>query len=107
TSWAQRTVDPTLRPPEITLLDFLYGEWGVNTKNIIRAWKDEEYRLSLSAAERALLPDNPAGLIELTDTDLEQIAGEAPNSYFSCGSTLIFDCRSTSYNCFTIACRGV
>src|SRR5438132_3474096 len=28
TSWAQRTVDPTLRPPEITLLDFLYGEWG-------------------------------------------------------------------------------
>src|SRR5262249_18833896 len=29
TSWAQRTVDPTLRPPEIKLLDFLYGEWGV------------------------------------------------------------------------------
>src|SRR5438132_12657064 len=31
TSWAQRTVDPTLRPPEITLLDFLYGEWGDST----------------------------------------------------------------------------
>src|SRR5438445_1605439 len=31
TSWAQRTVDPTLRPPEITLLDFLYGEWGVDS----------------------------------------------------------------------------
>jgi hypothetical protein len=30
TSWAQRTVDPKLRPPpEIKLLDFLYGEWGV------------------------------------------------------------------------------
>ena len=35
--------------------------------DIIRAWKDEEYRLSLSEAERALLPANPAGLIELTD----------------------------------------
>src|SRR5712692_270988 len=29
TPWAQRTVDPKLSPPEIKLLDFLYGEWGV------------------------------------------------------------------------------
>jgi len=45
--------------------------------DIIRAWKDEEYRLSLSTAERAALPDNPAGLIELTDADLGVVAGGA------------------------------
>jgi mersacidin/lichenicidin family type 2 lantibiotic len=43
--------------------------------NIIRAWKDAEYRESLSAAERAMLPAHPAGLITLTDDDLDSIAG--------------------------------
>ena len=43
--------------------------------DIIRAWKDEEYRNSLSEAERAALPPNPAGLITLTDEDLGTVAG--------------------------------
>jgi len=43
--------------------------------DIIRAWKDEEYRLGLSEAERALLPAHPAGLIELTDPQLDQVRG--------------------------------
>jgi mersacidin/lichenicidin family type 2 lantibiotic len=43
--------------------------------DIIRAWKDEEYRLSLSEAERALLPAHPAGLIELTDAQLGAVEG--------------------------------
>ena len=47
----------------------------MDTKNIIRAWKDEEYRLSLSAAERTLLPDHPAGFIELTDAEMGHVAG--------------------------------
>jgi mersacidin/lichenicidin family type 2 lantibiotic len=38
--------------------------------NIIRAWKDADYRNSLSEAERAALPANPAGIIELTDAEL-------------------------------------
>jgi mersacidin/lichenicidin family type 2 lantibiotic len=46
--------------------------------NIVRAWKDAEYRRSLSEAERALLPDNPAGFIDLTDDDLDSIAGGLP-----------------------------
>jgi mersacidin/lichenicidin family type 2 lantibiotic len=41
-----------------------------NTINTIRVWKDEEYRLSLSEAERALLQDNPAALMDL----MEQLA---------------------------------
>jgi mersacidin/lichenicidin family type 2 lantibiotic len=43
--------------------------------DVIRAWKDEEYRLSLDETERTLLPANPAGLVELTDADLDQAAG--------------------------------
>jgi mersacidin/lichenicidin family type 2 lantibiotic len=43
--------------------------------DIIRAWKDEEYRRSLSEAKRALLPAHPAGFIELTDTELDVAAG--------------------------------
>ena len=43
--------------------------------DIIRAWKDEEYRNSLSEAERAALPEHPAGLIALTDEALGAVAG--------------------------------
>jgi mersacidin/lichenicidin family type 2 lantibiotic len=45
---------------------------------IIQAWKDEEFRLSLSAEQQALLPDHPAGWIELADSDLEVVVGGAP-----------------------------
>lgn len=42
--------------------------------DIIRAWKDEDYRASLSDAERAQLPENPAGLMELTDIEYLELA---------------------------------
>ena len=49
--------------------------------NIIRAWKDAEYRQSLSAAELAMIPAHPAGLIELTDDDVESaVGGRAPTN---------------------------
>ncbi len=32
--------------------------------DIIRAWKDEDYRSSLSEEERNQLPENPAGQVE-------------------------------------------
>jgi mersacidin/lichenicidin family type 2 lantibiotic len=41
----------------------------------IRAWKDPDYRRSLTAAERAQLSDNPAGTIELTEAELSAAAG--------------------------------
>ena len=43
--------------------------------NIIRSWKDADFRDSLSDAERALLPENPAGLVELTDEVLSDVVG--------------------------------
>lgn len=42
---------------------------------IIRAWKDEEYRSSLSESDRALLPQDPAGVVELSDLDLRGAEG--------------------------------
>jgi mersacidin/lichenicidin family type 2 lantibiotic len=44
-------------------------------EDIIRAWKDAEYRMSLSKEERAQLPENPAGLIELMDGEMVLVGG--------------------------------
>jgi mersacidin/lichenicidin family type 2 lantibiotic len=51
----------------------------MSNQDIIRAWKDEDYRLSLSAAERALLPQHPAGLIELAGAELDSVEGGRPD----------------------------
>ncbi len=50
----------------------------MSKKDIIRAWKDEEYRLSLSKADREKLLEHPAGLIELNDVEMKIVAGGAP-----------------------------
>ncbi len=50
----------------------------MSTESIIRFWKDEEYRLSLSEAERAVMPANPAGAIELDDAELGAVIGARP-----------------------------
>src|SRR5436190_24009547 len=47
----------------------------MNRLDIIRAWKDEEYRSGLTEAERAALPENPAGLVELSHEQMEGAAG--------------------------------
>jgi len=46
----------------------------MNDFDVIRAWKDPRYRRGLTAAQRAALPANPAGLVELSDDELK-IAG--------------------------------
>lgn len=43
--------------------------------DIILAWKNATYRESLTEEQRALIPANPAGMLELTDTDLASISG--------------------------------
>ena len=47
----------------------------MSIENIIRAWKDEDFRATLSAAQRKLLPENPAGDIQLSDADLRGVVG--------------------------------
>lgn len=50
----------------------------MTSDDVIRAWKDKEYRLSLTDAELALLPEHPAGPIELTVAEMSQIVGGKP-----------------------------
>src|SRR5438874_6904748 len=53
-------------------------ETMMNGLDIIRAWKDEEYRATLTEAERAALPKNPAGIVELNAADLGSVGAGGP-----------------------------
>jgi len=53
--------------------------------DVVRAWKDEDYRMSLSEAERRMLPTNPAGLVEISDSELG-VAGGGTGIDFGGGS---------------------
>jgi mersacidin/lichenicidin family type 2 lantibiotic len=51
----------------------------MSPQEIIRAWKDAEYRASLGDAAQQL-PENPAGFVEMDDADLNVVSGgAAPN----------------------------
>jgi mersacidin/lichenicidin family type 2 lantibiotic len=52
--------------------------------DIIRAWKDDDYLNSLSEEQRSQLPENPAGIVELSDEDMEGVNG-GWGSYYRCG----------------------
>ena len=52
--------------------------------DVIRAWKDEEYFSSLSETEKVLLPQNPAGFVELADDELRGAQGAAVGSCHTC-----------------------
>ena len=63
--------------------------------DIIRAWRDEEYRNSLSEEQRAMLPESPIGMVELSDEDLDVVAGGT----HLCTNT----CRCTHHvSCYTV-----
>jgi mersacidin/lichenicidin family type 2 lantibiotic len=73
----------------------------MSTRNVIKAWKNQAYRNSLSAAERAALPVNPAGSIEISDEDLGKVAGGALPISRLCTLT---NCTCV-YNCiFSVDC---
>ncbi|GHO88286.1 mersacidin/lichenicidin family type 2 lantibiotic [Dictyobacter formicarum] len=63
----------------------------------IRAWRDREFRESLSEEERARLLENPVGQIELTDKDLLEVVGAAQS-----GASV--GCNTKT--CMTGNCRG-
>jgi mersacidin/lichenicidin family type 2 lantibiotic len=48
--------------------------------DIARAWRDEDYYMSLTEEERASLGDHPAGVVDVADEVLTSIAG-------GCGKT--------------------
>jgi len=53
--------------------------------NIVRAWKDQEYRLTLTAEQLSQIPASPAGAIDLSDTELDYVAGATTEYNFTTG----------------------
>jgi mersacidin/lichenicidin family type 2 lantibiotic len=43
--------------------------------DIVRAWKDQEYRKGLTPEERASLPENPVEPIPVSEEELRTIVG--------------------------------
>jgi len=62
----QKEQHPLLKPVEVLM----------SIKDIVRAWKDSEYRESLSEEQRALLPKMPIGAV-LSDEELLTVTGGA------------------------------
>jgi mersacidin/lichenicidin family type 2 lantibiotic len=72
--------------------------------HVINAWKSERYRTSLSDAERDQLPVHPAGIVDLTDEELGDVAG-GTDFTFTCTSGSV--CISVIVSCvFTCGCTN-
>ena len=56
----------------------------MTTNDVIRAWKDPNYRAGLSEDERAALPASPAGTIEVSETDLAGVEGGGGSNNLYC-----------------------
>lgn len=66
------------------------------TRNdIIRAWKDPAYRATLTQEQMAELPPNPIGTFELTESEMQQVAGAGGTG----GNNLRSDCCWTNPTC--------
>ena len=71
----------------------------MSLRKTIRAWEDPEYRNGLSAAELADLPENPAGVIELTEAELGQVLGGAQSgNSVGCNTKTCVSTRGNSQN---------
>lgn len=80
------------------------------SEDIIRSWKDDDFRNNLTPEEAAAFPENPAGFMELSDADLGAVAGGAQISWSAdttnCWS--LAKCPSLGGSCamFTLGCCG-
>ncbi len=71
-------------------------------ESIVKAWKNAEFRESLSAEELSLLPGHPCGLVDLQDEDLAEIAG---GTHLSCNTCNSCDCTHVG-SCYTVYING-
>ena len=58
--------------------------------DVTRAWKDEEYRKSLTPQQLAQLPPNPAGEEEVSEEELDEVSG---------GNLQFYRPQVTAFNC--------
>jgi mersacidin/lichenicidin family type 2 lantibiotic len=72
--------------------------------DVVRAWRDAEYRSTLDADVRNSLPASPAGIVDINDDALRSITGGCGNTNCSCGpppvTSLAFSCLSTGQGAF-------
>ena len=73
----------------------------MSKRNIIRAWKDVEFRNKLSPEEKAQLPENPAGNIEMNDDILKAVSGSGPTPTGVCCPPTV-TCNTWGCNCVTL-----
>jgi mersacidin/lichenicidin family type 2 lantibiotic len=52
--------------------------------DIVRAWKDPLYRAGLTPEEQAQVPAHPAGLLELSDEQIQGVAAGALTTAMRC-----------------------
>ena len=71
------TLTLSSQPSKLHAVAFFTHDWRnfMTAKQIIKAWKDNNYRNSLSAAERDALLVHPAGWIELDEAALKGVSG--------------------------------
>jgi len=73
-------------------------------QDIIRAWKDKQFRKSLSEEQQALLPDSPVGRIELDENELMGVNGGTQGTTCSWQMLTVGCCNSlyqTPQHCYT------
>jgi mersacidin/lichenicidin family type 2 lantibiotic len=73
-------------------------------EHVIRAWRDPEYRASLSAAERDRLPAHPAALIELDEARLGMAGGSPAGDPQPIPISYSYSTAIGSYGCDCICC---
>jgi len=63
----------------------------MSTQDIIRAWKDEDFRIGMSTEQSSLIPESPIGYVELSDDELAHAAGAESYTHYhwTCPCTLI------------------
>ncbi len=68
--------------------------------DVVRAWRDEEYRNSLTPEELATLPESPAGIATVDETALRSITGGVGSKTIdpSC-TTFVWSCVKPGQEC--------
>lgn len=69
--------------------------------DLVRAWRDAEYRAQLDSEQRSSLPASPAGVVDLDDDALKSVTGGCGATACSCGlnTTRNDSCVTPPANC--------
>ena len=76
----------------------------MSIRDIVRAWKDSNYRESLSDEQRALLPDNPVGEVLSQEELLSITGGLYPIECWTNADLLVCSCWPTDETWLTLYC---